>query len=216
MEKLIRFFESEWNTLSNAPLTFLLLVVISFLAAFWIINWRYESIVEQLREQINTLRGRLQSKDDQLGDYRERLKIIPTDHTAYSNLTNNELRDKTLSLVEDIRNFLRNRRKKQNKIHFQKTRKSHEQMTEEEKEKEWQKETQELLQDSFETNSTYEEKFKVDTILLRDELLSRLPKDLKNEQNFSTYEHPTNPIGMGIVADDLERLAKSLPDRNGV
>lgn len=64
---------------------------------------------------------------------------------------------------------------------------------------------------SFRQSPEYDKRFKVETIVLRDELLTRLPNESKNEQGYARYEHPVNPIGMGMVADDLERLAKLLP-----
>jgi hypothetical protein len=51
----------------------------------------------------------------------------------------------------------------------------------------------------------------VDTILIRDELLSRLPKDERGNDVHILYEHPTNLLGMEEVASDLEGLAKLLP-----
>jgi hypothetical protein len=56
-------------------------------------------------------------------------------------------------------------------------------------------------------NSEYDAKFKVTAIVLRDELLTRVKRPQPDGPEAHMYEHPTNPIGMGIVADDLERLA---------
>ncbi|HBC3807720.1 TPA: DUF4935 domain-containing protein [Vibrio alginolyticus] len=60
----------------------------------------------------------------------------------------------------------------------------------------------------------YETNFKVNAILLRDELLRRLPAELNSRRDASSfldYEHPTNPIGLSSILDDLEFLARSMP-----
>jgi hypothetical protein len=52
---------------------------------------------------------------------------------------------------------------------------------------------------------------RVEAITLRTELLLRLPPDVANRKvPAGLYDHPTNPIGVGMVIDDLERLAKLL------
>jgi hypothetical protein len=88
-------------------------------------------------------------------------------------------------------------------------------LTEEERQRKWQEQTNAAIQRSFETRSDFESQFKVDSILLRDELLSRLRPDAKNERAYRMYESPINPLVMEEVVGDLERLAKSLPTRGG-
>ena len=58
----------------------------------------------------------------------------------------------------------------------------------------------------------YKEKYWADAILLRNELYRRLPKNLQQPQLSGLYQYPTNPLGVEAVADNLELLAKSLPD----
>jgi hypothetical protein len=93
-------------------------------------------------------------------------------------------------------------------------------MSEEERRRDFEAMTNALSSSFFETVAGYDSRYKVDAILLRDELLSRLPDASKNEREFQLYEHPTNTFVMERVCDDLERLAKSLPvnvasDREG-
>jgi hypothetical protein len=54
------------------------------------------------------------------------------------------------------------------------------------------------------------EQFKANAIVLRDELLSRLPSYARDDRWYSCYEHADDAAGMAVVADDLERLAESL------
>ena len=211
MAELLRYIQTEWATLVSAPLTFMLFGILAFGAAFFIARWRYEGIGESLRERIDTLKDRIQGKDEQINEYRERLHLIPADATSYSRLTNNELQQRALKVVTEVREFLRERGERQYRSLFSGWRRGITEMTEDQKRRAWEEETNALMQDSLQTSTAFDARFKVDTILLRDELLSRLPSTAKNQREYGTYEHPTNPIGMGMVADDLERLAKSIP-----
>jgi hypothetical protein len=62
--------------------------------------------------------------------------------------------------------------------------------------------------------SQYDNNFKIDASILRDEIIKRLPEALilKNDQHsISMYDHPTNPLGLIEVVDNLEYHAKLLP-----
>ncbi|MCS6897658.1 MAG: hypothetical protein NZM29_06750, partial [Nitrospira sp.] len=148
-----------------------------------------------------------------LHEYRQRLHVVPATDTSYSRLTNEELQRKTLELIKEMGQFFVRAQTKQDQAislqqeHTMRTR------SEEGKTEAWQRSTIALMESLREANSEYESQFKVDAILPRDEILSRLPKQSKNEQASHLYEHPTNLLGMKEVADDLERLAKSLSTR---
>jgi len=58
----------------------------------------------------------------------------------------------------------------------------------------------------------YKENYWADAILLRNEVLRRRPKNLCQSQLSGIYQYPTNLIGVEAIADNLELLAKSLPD----
>ncbi len=211
MEKIIEFIKNEWSTISSAPFTFIILFVLASSLAYLASTWRYQGIIDLLREQLSEQKGRMEIKNEQLVEYRERLRLIPSDATQFTKLTNKELQAKSLKLVQELRTFLSEREKRQREILFSGWRQNYKNLTEEQRQKAWNEETKTSMIDSLQTNADYDAKFKVDAILLRDELLSRLPKGSKNEREYRTYEHPTNPIGMGMVADDLERMAKLLP-----
>ena len=83
--------------------------------------------------------------------------------------------------------------------------------TENERIQVWTQFSNRLVQRSFEANLDFSRRLGTDSILLRDELLSRLPKASKDDKVYEFYEHPTNVLGMTALANDLERLAKSLP-----
>ncbi|MGO9147720.1 MAG: hypothetical protein ACLQDF_15280 [Desulfomonilia bacterium] len=211
MEKLIEFIIKEWKTVSATPFTFVILAVLFFLLAYGVSSWRYQGIIDLLREQLAQQKQRTEAKDDQIVEYRERLHLVPSDTTEFSKYTNKELQEKAFAVVNVLRKYLVEVQERQNSILFSDKKVSYQSMSEEERNKAWSEETKRLMVDSLKTSTDYDTRFKVDAILLRDELLSRLPKGSKNEKEYWIYEHPTNPIGMGMVADDLERMAKLLP-----
>ena len=48
--------------------------------------------------------------------------------------------------------------------------------------------------------------------MLRNKLYRRLPNQPNPKDVAVSYQFPTNVLGIGLVADHLELLAKSLPD----
>ncbi|MCL4535525.1 MAG: TIR domain-containing protein [Bacteroidetes bacterium] len=130
--------------------------------------------------------------------------------TTYSQLTNTELKRKSLSVVAGIRSLLDRYHKRQDGLMFDYAyhRSS---ATEEERHKAWNERNQASADASREIMSAYASEFKVEALLLRRELLHRLPIVDGDNDVDHLYEHPTNPLGIEEVVDDLERLAKSLP-----
>ena len=62
--------------------------------------------------------------------------------------------------------------------------------------------------------SRYNEKYKADALILREELLHRLPELRKKAGPPILFSHPTNPLGFEEVATSLEVMAKLLPGGN--
>lgn len=211
MENIIEFIKNEWSTISSAPFTFIILFVLVFSLAYLASSWRHQGIIDLLRQQISGQKGRIEAQNEQIVEYRERLHLIPADATEFTKLTNKELQEKSLNLVQNLRTFLLEGEKNQREILFSGWRQNYKDLSKEELQKAWNEETRRSMMYYLKTNADYNDRFKVNAILLRDELLSRLPKGSKNERRYRTYEHPTNPIGMEMVADDLERMAKLLP-----
>jgi hypothetical protein len=136
-------------------------------------------------------------------------KTSHANQTAYSRLSNRELSDEVTKLVLKMRLYLeqkKNQDAKQTDFYKQQMREA---KTEQEKKLVLEAETHNTIT-SPSIDLEYGEKFKTDAIVLRDELLLRLPKNTKKDRNFM-YEHPTNLIGVQKIIDDLEILAKSLP-----
>ncbi len=203
MDALIAYIQKNWQILSSAPLTFIITLILAIVVAFLAVNWGYEA-------RFKLLQDRLSAKDDQLAEYRERLHLTPAKRGGYSKLSHAELKQKALELVQQIRIFLTKNMTEERKVSDSNWQQMVGAKTEEEKRRLWNEGTTFSIQFYTRINLEYDQQFKVDAILFRDEILSRLPKDSKDERAFRRYEHPTNPIGMGMVADDLERLTKSL------
>lgn len=207
MKEVIDYIGKEWATLSNAPLTFVTLFVLALGVAFVVSKLYYAGRIETLKEKAEVLKERLSAKDDQISEYRERLHLVPTDNTTYSLLANEELKKKALDVVENIRSFIGDRRNIESKLFNR----QYTNLSEEEIHQRWEMETQNIIAVSSETQSKYNELFKTDTILLRDEISSRLPKEFTNSTYSHMYEYPTNLLGIEEVVTNLELLAKNLP-----
>jgi hypothetical protein len=78
----------------------------SLLLALAAAKWRYSAIVEQLRERLESMKDRLEAKDGQLDEYRERLHLVPARGSEFSRLTQSELKEKALIFVRDLRRWL--------------------------------------------------------------------------------------------------------------
>jgi hypothetical protein len=59
--------------------------------------------------------------------------------------------------------------------------------------------------------SRYNERYKADALILREEMLYRLPELRKKAGPAILFNHPTNPLGLEDVASSLEIMAKLLP-----
>jgi len=130
--------------------------------------------------------------------------------TRFSRMTDPELKETTLRLVTELRHFLLESEQEDREAWESRSTTMDLAKTEEEKHKIWTMITTKDLLRSAKRNAEYERRFQTISILLRDELLSRLHKGAADKQSLSRYEHPTNPLGMGEIADDLEKLGKSL------
>ncbi len=209
MDKLIAFLEKNWEVVREAPLAFAVFFVLACALAYW-----FASLVAISRHSgvIETLQQRLLLKDEQMAIYKSRLDIRLAETASIAQTANKALRQKALTLVGELRAFLQQSMEESQGISMAQMRAVADAKTEEEKNQVWHKYTDESLRRSFSMNAEYDRRFKAETILLRDEIVSRLPTKPQNTQTTFRYEHPTNPIGMEMVATDLELLAKRLPD----
>jgi hypothetical protein len=200
--ELVEHLQREWGTVTAAPFTFLLLAVLLSGVAYAASRWRHTGIIDILRE-------RLAAKDQQLDEYRERLHLVPAHGSEYAKLPHSELKAETLKFVSSLRGWLGARRAQDSQRQHQQWVAMTKASDETQRRQLWDAHTGDLIRSSTLLDSEYDAKFKVKAVVLRDELLSRVQAPERQGQ-LTRYEHPTNPIGMGMVADDLERLARLL------
>ena len=134
------------------------------------------------------------------------------ERTVYSDSSNKELKPRVMRLVNDIRQLVYAYKKKDGELLAASDKRDRVDATKEEKKKirdQWIKESDAAHDASM---RQYKEKYWADAILLRNELLRRLPKNLNQPQLAGIYQYPTNVLGVDAIADNLELLAKSLPD----
>ncbi len=219
LNQFLEFIKNEWSTVTGAPLSFISLVLISFALAYAACRWRYTGVIETQREKLSLEKDRLsaekdriQAKDSQLDDYRERLHLVPAQGSEYSKLTHAGLKEKALSFVGDIRTWFSETEANTRRVADAQWSAMAQAKTEEEKQRLWHAHTSTQTQGLFGMMAEFEKRFKVDAILLRDEMNSRLPQEMKQEteSSRSRYEHPVNTFCIREISDDLERKAKSL------
>jgi hypothetical protein len=178
--------------------------------AYVVAALRFTSILETMKEQLQTSNERIQAKEELLNEYRQRLYILQRTRADFSRMTNNELKNKTMTMVSAIRNSFIQAQDEQKKLVLFEQELMMSAKTGEER-----KQASDLLAItlpdlSYELNASFSGRFRDESILLRDEILSRLPKNAdSNEAHL--YEYPVYPLGITNIADELEQLARELP-----
>ena len=117
-----------------------------------------------------------------------------------------------MGLVKNIRDMVYSYKHQDNELLIQFDKKNRVDATKDERKRvreQWIRDS-DTAHDSF--MRQYKEKYWADAILFRNELLRRLPKNLRQPQLSAIYQYPTNVLGVEAIADNLELLAKSLPD----
>jgi uncharacterized membrane protein YbhN (UPF0104 family) len=131
--------------------------------------------------------------------------------TSLSRWTNDKLSRESLEIVADTRELLSRYRQRQNRTTYDDEYRYAK--TEEDKQRAWNQMNLASSQTSTNLMTDFSRLYKVRAIVLRDELIRRLPSVERNNHINGTYEHPTNPIGVEMVIDDLERLAHLIPNQ---
>jgi hypothetical protein len=136
----------------------------------------------------------------------------PDKKTVYSNTSNKELKQKTLSLVKNIRALVDSYNTKDRELMGEYDKKNRPEIRTDDRKamrQQWLKESDELHDSSM---RKYRDTYWADAILLRNELYKRLPKKPNQKDLAPIYQTPTNILGVRVIADNLELIAKSLPD----
>jgi hypothetical protein len=134
------------------------------------------------------------------------------DKTVYSNTSNKELKQKALRLVKNIRELVDSYNKKYRELMAEYDKKNKPEIRIDERKavrEQWLRASDDVHDSSM---RSYKENYWADAILLRNELYRRLPKKLNQTDLSPIYQYPTNVLGVQVIADHLELIAKSLPD----
>jgi len=215
---IIRFIlehaAKEWALIKGAPSTAFILLASDFVLLLVAFKWRYAGQIESLAGQNNLLR-------DQVADYRERLGLAPPDKTAYSKLTNREVKKAVADFVSKLRNFAdraegsnHNRRDPfRNEIRIA----AEQSKTDAERQEIYRKSMDHYMQDSIAWHRAVEVEYQRDykslALISRDEMLNRLPPQSQPPMRFIIYEALAGPSPLEDIITDLQRLAALLPDR---
>lgn len=209
-EAFLSALKAEWLVITAAPWAFAFVLASAFALAFAACRWAYHSLHETSKERIEALRERLTAKDELLDEYRERLNLVPSSGNRFSRLTHRELQEQALRFVENLRHWFANSQAETRRIAEQQWHAMSRAQTEEEKHRLWQAHSSTHTDGLFTLMREFEQKFKIDAILLRDELSTRLPPAERRSEIERRYETPVNTFCIQEIADDLERKAKLL------
>ena len=192
----------EWAVVRDAPGAALILCGIAFVLAWFLLDFKYSASNKLLREQVD--------------DFRERLGLVPADSTSHSKLTHQELRKEVERFIPDL-HALAERDKQgnpSNRIWVDMTREMRQASTDEAvrlvSERYADRIREESLNWSMQISSEYESGLRSKAIILRDEMLKRLPPEAKG---LIVYESLPGARPLYRIAGDLQRLSLLLPTR---
>ena len=132
--------------------------------------------------------------------------------TAYSAMSNKELKQRALRLVKNIRDLADSYDKKDRQLMADYDRKNRPEIRIDDRKvmrDQWLRES-DAVHDS--TMRYYRDHYWSEAILLVDELYKRLPARLRRKDLLPIYQHPTNILGLQSIANHLELSAKQLPE----
>lgn len=202
--------------IQQAPLSFALAVFIGVLIVgtliYLLTRWHYKALLAQKEEQLKTKDARLEGKEQVITEYRERLHLLPPTTSTYLRLTNEQLRQEALGVVQKFHRFLTIATQKDNgsTIPYLPI------MTDGSRE-EWRKAQADHIKahTAFSSwlHSEYDKQFHTDLVLLRDKISSRVADPeagIRSDMIPFLYEHPVNLLGLRALIDHFERIAKQL------
>jgi hypothetical protein len=137
--------------------------------------------------------------------------VLALESTKYSKLSNKELKSRALTVVKAVRKVVYSYNDKDRALtsdfdaEYLATRTTERKSLRDQ----WHKKVEDAQASSV---RDYRQNYASDAALLRDELQRRLPKDLQRRDLPKLYSNPTNVLALELIADDLELLAKSLPE----
>lgn len=137
--------------------------------------------------------------------------VLALESTNYSKLSNKELKSRALTVVKAVRKLVYSFNDKDRDLtndfdaEYLATRTTERKPLRDQ----WRKKVEDAQASSV---RGYRQNYASDAALLREELQRRLPKGLRRRDLPKLYSNPTNVLALELIADDLELLAKSLPE----
>jgi hypothetical protein len=137
---------------------------------------------------------------------------LPLESTGkYSKLSNKELKSRALTVVKAIRKLVYSYNEKDRDLtsefesDYLATRTTERKLLRDQ----WRKKIDDAQASSI---RDYRQNLASDAALLREELQRRLPKRLERRDMAKLHSSPENVLALEVIADDLDLLAKSLPE----
>lgn len=195
MRKLFAYFAKEFRAIIQAPIILTGFAILMFALAYCLLSWRAVMISEQVVVRKGVSESGLTSRQPVAN--------------AFESLDPARLLSKSQIFVDELRQFIERYRGKDDAILAKRW--EHRTSATEERRKGWNEFINEISKLSTERNLEYERRFKVDAMLLRDELRHRL-NSYKPVNPFvdRLYQQPTNYFGFSDVANDIEAMSKLL------
>ena len=135
----------------------------------------------------------------------------PSGRMGYRELSNNDLADKGVEMGRALRALAREMMAADETLRSRCDSETELAKTEQAKNQLRQSCNDESLKATQNFLGQYEDKYKAEVLILREEMLHRLPELRQKTVPPILASHPTNALGLGEVASTLEVLAKLLP-----
>jgi hypothetical protein len=136
----------------------------------------------------------------------------PSGPMGYRDLSNEDLSEKGVAMARALRGLAREMMAADEKLRSRCDRDSELAKSEQAKNQLQQSCNDESLKATQNILAQYEAKYKAEVLILREEMLHRLPELRQKAVPPILASHPTNALGLGEVASTLEVLAKLLPE----
>jgi hypothetical protein len=135
----------------------------------------------------------------------------PSGRMGYRNLSHEELSEKGVAMARALRALAKELMAADEKLRSRCDRETELAKTEQTKNQLRQSCNDESLKATQNFLAHYDDKYKAEVLILREEMLHRLPELRPKTVPPVLASHPTNALGLGEVASTLEVLAKLLP-----
>ena len=212
----LSFLDRNLRLFVDAPVAVLSILSFSVPIAYLLARREFNGTMETMKQRIEHYKDIIKAKDEQIIDYRQKSNDIQETKQSFVEEDDLKISGKALKISSDIRSALEKAREESNKTHFNGFEKMRTANDEAERQRIWNNMNLQSVQSLSAVMEFYSKNLKIDAIILRDEMRSRLPPDLRDfgsdhsKNRDREYEHPVNTFCLTGVADDLERLAKLL------